>query len=222
MSAFWSMFWFKPFQNFLRKITIFRYFNQWSEILSMSDGRPLSQGVCPSLSAPSTSVLDDKKKWGGNYCYYPSIKVAGTSSHISLRSSPLSPFPFLVSYLSISISQLSFLITSPSDPFISISSSMSSRLSLLFSPISSLFSYPSYLFYIFFADFFSPFSSLFPHLFPFLSSSYLFHIFFAAFFSPFSSLFPVKILSSHIFFHPLPSLSFFPSLYFIYFPFSAF
>jgi hypothetical protein len=49
MSAFWSMFWFKPFRNFLRKITIFRNFDQWSEILSMSDGRPLSQGVCPSL-----------------------------------------------------------------------------------------------------------------------------------------------------------------------------
>ena len=49
MSAFWSMFWFKPFRNFLRKITIFRYFDQWSEILSMSDGRPLGQG-CPSLS----------------------------------------------------------------------------------------------------------------------------------------------------------------------------
>ena len=49
MSAFWSMFWFKPFRNFLRKITIFRTFDQWSEILSMSDGRPLSQGVCPSL-----------------------------------------------------------------------------------------------------------------------------------------------------------------------------
>ena len=49
MSAFWSMFWFKPFRNFLRKFTIFRNFDQWSEILSMSDGRPSSQGVCPSL-----------------------------------------------------------------------------------------------------------------------------------------------------------------------------
>ncbi len=52
MSTFWSMFWFKPFRNFLRKITIFRNFDQWSEILSMSDGRPLSQGVCPSLLRP--------------------------------------------------------------------------------------------------------------------------------------------------------------------------
>jgi hypothetical protein len=49
MSAFWSMFWFKPFRNFLRKIVIFRNFNHWSEILSMSAGRPLSQGVCPPL-----------------------------------------------------------------------------------------------------------------------------------------------------------------------------
>jgi hypothetical protein len=49
MSAFWSMFWCTPFRNFLRKFTIFRNFDQWSEILSMSDGRPSSQGVCPSL-----------------------------------------------------------------------------------------------------------------------------------------------------------------------------
>ncbi len=49
MSAFWSMFWFKPFRNFLRKIAIFRRFDHWSEILSMSAGRPLSQGVCPPL-----------------------------------------------------------------------------------------------------------------------------------------------------------------------------
>ena len=49
MSAFWSMFWFKPFRNFLRKIAIFRNFDLWSEILSMSDGRPLSQDACPPL-----------------------------------------------------------------------------------------------------------------------------------------------------------------------------
>jgi hypothetical protein len=49
MSAFWSMFWFKPFRNFLRKIAIFRNFDHWSELLSMSAGRPLSQGVCPPL-----------------------------------------------------------------------------------------------------------------------------------------------------------------------------
>ncbi len=57
MSAFWSMFWLKPFRNFLRKFTIFRNFDQWSEILSMSDGRPLSQGVCPSLLIRRHSLL---------------------------------------------------------------------------------------------------------------------------------------------------------------------
>jgi hypothetical protein len=68
MSAFWSMFWFKPFRNFLRKFTIFRNFDQWSEILSMSDGRPLSQGVCPSLGPLSwltNSALVYDTKCGG-------------------------------------------------------------------------------------------------------------------------------------------------------------
>jgi hypothetical protein len=45
----WSMFWFKSFRKFFRKIAIFRNFDHWSEILSMSAGRPLGQGVCPSL-----------------------------------------------------------------------------------------------------------------------------------------------------------------------------
>ncbi len=49
MSAYWSMFWFKPFRNFLRKIAIFWNFDHWLEILSMSAGRPISQGVCPPL-----------------------------------------------------------------------------------------------------------------------------------------------------------------------------
>ncbi len=62
MSAFWSMFWFKPFRNFLRKITILRYFDQWSEILSMSDGRPVSQGVCPSLITRRKTIKTFKKK----------------------------------------------------------------------------------------------------------------------------------------------------------------
>ncbi len=44
-----SMFWFKSFRKFFRKIAIFRNFDHWSEILSMSAGRPLSQGVCPPL-----------------------------------------------------------------------------------------------------------------------------------------------------------------------------
>ncbi len=50
------MFWFKPFRNFLRKITIFRNFDQWSEILSVSDGRPLSQ-VFPSLAVATHQAL---------------------------------------------------------------------------------------------------------------------------------------------------------------------
>ena len=45
----WSMFWFKSFRKIFRKIAIFRNFDHWSEILSMSAGRPLGQGVCPSL-----------------------------------------------------------------------------------------------------------------------------------------------------------------------------
>jgi hypothetical protein len=49
MSGLWSMFWFKSFRKFFRKIAIFRNFDHWSEILSMSAGRPLSQGVCPPL-----------------------------------------------------------------------------------------------------------------------------------------------------------------------------
>ena len=58
MSAFWSMFWFKPFRNFLRKIAIFRTFDHWSEILSLSAGRPISQDVCPALAlSPPPSLL---------------------------------------------------------------------------------------------------------------------------------------------------------------------
>ena len=49
MSAFWSMFWFKSFRNFLRKIAIFRTFDHWSEILYWSAGRPIIQDVCPPL-----------------------------------------------------------------------------------------------------------------------------------------------------------------------------
>jgi hypothetical protein len=43
------MFWFKSFRKFFRKIVIFRNFDHWSEILSVSAGQPLGQGVCPSL-----------------------------------------------------------------------------------------------------------------------------------------------------------------------------
>jgi hypothetical protein len=62
MSAFWSMFWFKSFRNFLRKIAIFRTFDHWSEILSLSAGRPLSQGVCPALALPPPSGQWEMKK----------------------------------------------------------------------------------------------------------------------------------------------------------------
>jgi hypothetical protein len=49
MSGLWSMFWFKSFRKFCRKIAIFCTFDHWSEILSLSAGRPISQGVCPAL-----------------------------------------------------------------------------------------------------------------------------------------------------------------------------
>jgi hypothetical protein len=55
MLALWSMFWFKPFRNFLRKIAIFWTFDHWSEILSLSAGRPISQDACPAL--PVVPVL---------------------------------------------------------------------------------------------------------------------------------------------------------------------
>ncbi len=45
----WSMFWFKSFRNFLRKIVIFCTFDHWSEILSLSAGRPKSQDACPAM-----------------------------------------------------------------------------------------------------------------------------------------------------------------------------
>jgi hypothetical protein len=46
------MFWFKSFRKIFRKIAIFRNFDHWSEILSVSAGGPLGQGVCPSLGIP--------------------------------------------------------------------------------------------------------------------------------------------------------------------------
>ncbi len=56
MSGLWSMFWFKSFRKFFWKIAIFRTFDHWSEILSMSAGRPISQGVCPPLLAGTTTL----------------------------------------------------------------------------------------------------------------------------------------------------------------------
>jgi hypothetical protein len=50
MSGLWSMFWFKSFRKIFRKIAIFRNFNHWSEILSLSADRPISQDVCPPLA----------------------------------------------------------------------------------------------------------------------------------------------------------------------------
>ena len=49
MSGLWSGFWFKSFRKFFRKIVIFRNFDHWSEILSLSADRPISQDVCPPL-----------------------------------------------------------------------------------------------------------------------------------------------------------------------------
>ncbi len=37
------------FEKFFAKIVIFCTFDHWSEILSLSAGRPISQGVCPPL-----------------------------------------------------------------------------------------------------------------------------------------------------------------------------
>ncbi len=51
------MFWLKSFRKFFRKIAIFRNFDHWSEILSMSAGRPLGQGVCPSLPVSHKHML---------------------------------------------------------------------------------------------------------------------------------------------------------------------
>ncbi len=57
MSGLCSMFWFKSFRNFFWKITIFCTFDHWSEILSLSAGRPISQDACPAL--PSVSSTGD-------------------------------------------------------------------------------------------------------------------------------------------------------------------
>jgi hypothetical protein len=49
MLGLWSMFWFKSFRKIFPKIMIFCTFDHWSEILSLSAGRPISQGACPAL-----------------------------------------------------------------------------------------------------------------------------------------------------------------------------
>jgi hypothetical protein len=77
MSAFWSMFWFKPFRNFLRKIAIFRNFDHWSELLSMSAGRPLSQGVCPPLARRRSTNL------ATHLPTYPPISLLSLAIHLT-------------------------------------------------------------------------------------------------------------------------------------------
>ncbi len=62
MSGLWSMSWFKSFRKFFRKIAIFCTFDHWSEILSLSAGRPISQGVCPPLQV-MLSLLHAVLKW---------------------------------------------------------------------------------------------------------------------------------------------------------------
>ncbi len=58
MSGLWSMFWFKSFRKFFLKIMIFCTFDHWSEILSLSAGRPISQDACPALAlSPPPSLL---------------------------------------------------------------------------------------------------------------------------------------------------------------------
>ncbi len=52
MSGLWSMFWFKSFRKIFRKILIFCTFDHWSEILSLTAGRPISQDACPALLSP--------------------------------------------------------------------------------------------------------------------------------------------------------------------------
>ena len=54
------------FEKFFRKIAIFRNFDHWSEILSMSAGRPISQGVCPPLVERTTlneKIREPNKQW---------------------------------------------------------------------------------------------------------------------------------------------------------------
>jgi hypothetical protein len=71
MSGLWSMFWFKSFRKFFRKIAIFRNFDHWSEILSLSADRPISQDVCPPL--PCTSLI------------FSSCHVLPSSSHPAMH-----------------------------------------------------------------------------------------------------------------------------------------
>ncbi len=77
MSAFWSLFWCTPFRNFSRKNTIFRKFRPVVEILSVSDGRPWSQGVCPSLV---TAPLSSSYRQGRTPCWVGSLRPSASVS----------------------------------------------------------------------------------------------------------------------------------------------
>ena len=57
------MFWFKSFRKFFRKIAIFQNFDHWSEILSLSADRPISQDVCPPLVVAPADCCN-YGKWG--------------------------------------------------------------------------------------------------------------------------------------------------------------
>jgi len=48
MSGLWSMFWFKSFRKFFRKIAIFRKFDHWSEILSDVGWSTIKSGCLPT------------------------------------------------------------------------------------------------------------------------------------------------------------------------------
>jgi hypothetical protein len=76
MLGFWSMFWFKSFGKFCRKIAIFCTFDHWSEILSMSAGRPISQGVCPPLDGTKYIVM------------YNIPRVPQCMSHVGIGTPP--------------------------------------------------------------------------------------------------------------------------------------
>jgi hypothetical protein len=83
MSAFWSMFRFRSFRIFCEKIAIFRTYDHWSEILSMSAGRPLGQGVCPPL--PLTLSLTGVGPIGPSLPYMQiSLKVLKVRFHQKL------------------------------------------------------------------------------------------------------------------------------------------
>jgi hypothetical protein len=94
------MFWFKSFRKIFRKIAIFRNFDHWSEILSMLAGRPLGQGVCPSLFKTSktpteilfayhflstfTSIFKEKKLLMEGSESIPLTNVSGWLKHLRI------------------------------------------------------------------------------------------------------------------------------------------